>query len=50
MGLVCKKCGYHVKEEVTRCPRCYSLLVVPKKCEDCQGCGIFKKECEDKKE
>ncbi len=46
MALVCKKCGCKIDDpKMERCPRCYSILNTPKKCEDCKGCGLFSKGC-----
>ncbi|SHJ73427.1 hypothetical protein SAMN02745883_00303 [Caminicella sporogenes DSM 14501] len=38
----CKKCGFKVDISKTkRCPRCNSLVDVPKKCSECKGCSIY---------
>ena len=48
MSLTCKTCGYKVEDhKLDRCPRCYSIIQVPKKCSDCQGCSLWKKDCDE---
>lgn len=43
MTVTCPNCKLEVKDDSTgRCPRCYTILKVPKKCEDCKGCSLFR--------
>lgn len=40
----CKNCGLEVDcEKFHRCPRCNSVIKLPKKCGDCKGCSIYSK-------
>lgn len=37
----CKKCGLEVDtNKYKRCPRCNSIIDIPKKCGECKGCGL----------
>lgn len=46
----CPTCKIEVDNKSTRCPRCMTLLKIPKKCEECNGCNLFSlKKCNNKK-
>ncbi len=48
MAIICPNCKLETKENKDgRCPRCYTILKVPPKCEDCKGCSLFK-SCSEK--
>lgn len=43
MTVTCPNCKLEIKDDKEgRCPRCYTILKVYKKCEDCKGCSLFR--------
>lgn len=46
VSIICKTCGNKIEDHhVQRCPRCYSMLKEPPKCENCKGCGLKMTSC-----
>ncbi|WP_432665298.1 hypothetical protein R9X47_03385 [Wukongibacter baidiensis] len=38
----CKSCGMEIKDDsFLRCPRCNTIINLPQKCSECNGCSLF---------